>query len=40
MDDNTEDDQRLPHKTDPVIPVSEDALAALGVLAWSNIKVR
>ena len=38
MDDSNED-QRLPHKTDPVEPVPLADLAALGVLSWSGIKV-
>jgi 1,2-dihydroxy-3-keto-5-methylthiopentene dioxygenase len=37
--DSSDEDQRLPHKTDPVQPVSLETLALLGVLAWTNIEV-
>jgi len=35
--DNSDEDQRLPHKTTPVQVVSPDFLTQLGVLHWSNI---
>ena len=37
--DGSDEDQRLPHKTDPVEPVPIADLAALGVLSWSGITV-
>jgi 1,2-dihydroxy-3-keto-5-methylthiopentene dioxygenase len=38
MDDDTEADQRLPHRTDPVQEVSKDKLVSLGVLFWEGLK--
>jgi hypothetical protein len=37
--DDSDEDQRLPHKTDPVQSVSVETLAALGVITWSEIEV-
>ena len=37
--DTSDEDQRLPHKTDPVEIVSLSHLAGLGVLTWSGISV-
>eukprot|EP00595_Chromulina_sp_UTEXLB2642_P000506 CAMPEP_0196761326 /NCGR_PEP_ID=MMETSP1095-20130614/532_1 /TAXON_ID=96789 ORGANISM="Chromulina nebulosa, Strain UTEXLB2642" /NCGR_SAMPLE_ID=MMETSP1095 /ASSEMBLY_ACC=CAM_ASM_000446 /LENGTH=114 /DNA_ID=CAMNT_0042110725 /DNA_START=43 /DNA_END=384 /DNA_ORIENTATION=- len=38
MDDDTTNDQRLPHKQSPNKPVTFEQLEKLGVLHWSNIK--
>ena len=37
--DDSEEDQRLPHKTNPVQPVSTEILDELGVLTWTGIQV-
>ena len=38
--DDSEEDQRLPHKTNPVQPVSTEILDELGVLTWTGILVK
>lgn len=37
MDDDTEGDQRLPHKKHPTELIDLDVIAKLGVLHWSGI---
>lgn len=34
MDEDTESDQRLPHRREPNEPASVDAIRALGVVSW------